>query len=54
MLDLDPAPYAAYVWPAYAATVLVFAAMIVLSLAHARRWRARAEGGRKDASRDTT
>ncbi|MDP3173007.1 MAG: heme exporter protein CcmD [Phenylobacterium sp.] len=54
MLDLDPAPYAAYVWPAYAATALVFAAMIGLSLAHARRWRARAGGVRKDAPRDAT
>jgi heme exporter protein D len=35
--------YAAYIWPAYGLTVLVFAVLIVSSLTHARRWRKRAE-----------
>jgi heme exporter protein D len=43
MLDLDAGKYGAFVWPAFAVTALVFAAMIASSLAHARRWKARAE-----------
>lgn len=43
MLDLDAGKYAAYVWPAFVLTVLVFAAMIAGSVLHARRWRRRAE-----------
>ncbi len=43
MLDLDAGKYAAYVWPAYAVTALVFAGLVVSALAHARRWRKRAE-----------
>lgn len=43
MLDLDAGKYAAFVWPAYAITALVFAAMIGLTLAKARRWRRKAE-----------
>jgi heme exporter protein CcmD len=35
--------YAAFIWPAFIVTGLVFAAMIGLSLAHARRWRRRYE-----------
>ena len=42
MLDLDTGRYALFVWPAYAVTALVFVAMIVGSLAHARRWKKRA------------
>jgi len=48
VLDLDPGPYAAFIWPAFAITGLGFAAMIGFSLAHARRWRRRVE--RKDES----
>ncbi len=43
MLDLDAGKYAAFVWPAYAITALVFLAMIVFTLNHARRWRRQAE-----------
>ncbi|MBT9471038.1 MAG: heme exporter protein CcmD [Pseudomonadota bacterium] len=43
MLDLDAGAYAAFVWPAYGITALVFVGMIWLSLAQARRWRRRAE-----------
>ena len=43
MPDLDAGKYAAFVWPAYAITVAVFAAMIVATLARARRWRRLAE-----------
>ena len=35
--------YAEYIWPAFAITALVFAAMIGFSLNHARRWRRRFE-----------
>jgi len=43
MLDLDAGKYAAFVWPAYALTAAVFAALIWATLARARRWRRRAE-----------
>jgi heme exporter protein D len=43
MLDLDTGKYAAFVWPAFGVTVLVFAVMIAGSLNHARRWKKRAE-----------
>jgi heme exporter protein D len=36
-------PYAAYIWPAFAITAVVFAGLIVSSLSHARRWKKRAE-----------
>lgn len=39
--------YAAYIWPAYAITAAVFLILIVSSLAHARRWKAKAERERK-------
>jgi heme exporter protein D len=35
--------YAEYIWPAFAITALVFAAMIGFSLNHARRWKRRFE-----------
>lgn len=41
MLDFDAGKYAAFVWPAYGLTALVFAVMIAASLNHARRWKAR-------------
>jgi heme exporter protein D len=43
MLDFDAGKYAAFVWPAYAITVLAFLAMIVFTLNQSRRWRRRAE-----------
>ncbi|MFN3521012.1 MAG: heme exporter protein CcmD [Phenylobacterium sp.] len=43
MLDFDAGKYAAFVWPAFAVTVVVFAAMVADSLALSRRWRKRAE-----------
>lgn len=49
MLDLDAGKYAAFVWPAFAVTALVFAAMIWTSLAHARRWRKKAQDHEKAA-----
>ena len=36
--------YAAYIVPAYAITIVVFAVLIGGALTHARRWKARAEG----------
>jgi heme exporter protein D len=35
--------YALFIWPAYLITGAVFAALIALSLGHARRWRRRYE-----------
>jgi heme exporter protein CcmD len=43
MPDFHTGRYAAYIWPAYGITVLVFAGMIASSLRHAARWRRRAE-----------
>jgi heme exporter protein D len=43
MVDLDAGQYAAFVWPAMAVTVAVFAWMIADSLARARKWRREAE-----------
>lgn len=43
MLDFDAGKYAAFVWPAFAITALVFAGMIADSLARARRWKRQAE-----------
>lgn len=43
--------YAAYIWPAYGATVVAFAWMILDTLLRARRWRREAERlekGRQD------
>ncbi|WP_091735548.1 heme exporter protein CcmD [Phenylobacterium immobile] len=48
MLDLDAGKYAAFVWPAFAITALVFVVMIAACLNHARRWRARAEALERD------
>jgi len=44
MADFFSGRYAAYIVPAYAITVLVFAVLIGGSLAHARQWKAKAEG----------
>jgi heme exporter protein D len=35
--------YAAFVWPAYGVTALVFAWMVIDTLVRARRWRRQAE-----------
>ncbi len=47
MPDLHAGKYAVYIWPAYGATALVFASLIVDSLRHAHRWRRRAERGER-------
>ncbi|MBC7168458.1 heme exporter protein CcmD [Phenylobacterium sp.] len=49
MLDLDAGAYAAFVWPAFAITALVFALMVGSALNHARHWRARTEALRRTA-----
>jgi heme exporter protein D len=36
-------PYAAYIWPAFAITAVVFVGLIVSSLSYARRWKKRFE-----------
>jgi heme exporter protein D len=43
MLDFDAGKYAAFVWPAYGLTALVFLVLIADTLARARRWRQTAE-----------
>lgn len=43
MPHLETGKYALFIWPAYGLTALVFIGLIVGSLAHARRWRRRAE-----------
>ena len=40
-LDLAAGKYAAFIWPAYGITAVVFAVMIGAALGHARRWRRR-------------
>jgi heme exporter protein D len=42
-LDLDPGRYGGYIWPAYAVTALVFAALVADTLLRARRWRRETE-----------
>jgi heme exporter protein D len=43
--------YAAYVWPAYGVTALVFALMVLDTLLSARRWRRKAEALEKERER---
>jgi len=43
MLHLETGKYAFFVWSAYGITAAMFVAMIAGSLAHARRWRRRAQ-----------
>lgn len=43
MFDFNAGKYAVFVWPAYAATALIFLALIADTLARARRWRRAAE-----------
>jgi heme exporter protein D len=38
MIDLDMAPYAAFVWPAWALSVAVLAGLAIRALVAARRW----------------
>ena len=42
MLDLDAGKYAAFVWPAYGLTALVFVGMIVFTRRASARWRRKA------------
>lgn len=46
MFDIQ---YAAFIVPAFAVTILIFAGMIGLSLSYARRWRRRYEALTRDA-----
>ena len=43
MPHFETGKYAFFIWTAYGITAGVFVLMIVGSLAHARRWKARAE-----------
>lgn len=45
MFDFNAGKYAIFVWPAYAATALVFAVLIGDTLLRARRWRRAAKPG---------
>jgi len=40
MPDLDMSPYAAFVWPAWAISVLVLGAVVVRAVAASRKWTA--------------
>jgi heme exporter protein D len=51
MLDFDAGKYAAYVWPAYGLTAVVFVGLIADSLIRARRWRRAAERRERDKAR---
>ena len=42
-MDLDAGAYAAFVWPAYAVSVLVIAGLALDSWRRARHWRREAE-----------
>jgi len=50
MLDLDMGAYAAFVWPAWGISAVVLAALIVRTVAGARRWKRELE--RLEASRE--
>ena len=43
MIHWETGKYAFFVWTAYGLTAAVFVLMIVRSLLHSRRWKARAE-----------
>ena len=49
-MDFDAGKYAIFVWPAYGLTALVFGALILQSLATARRWRKTVERRERDAA----
>jgi heme exporter protein D len=48
MFDFDAGKYALFVWPAYGATALVFAGLILDTLLRARRWRRAARAPKPD------
>ena len=39
MPDLDMSPYAAFVWPAWAISAVVLAALVIRALIASRRWK---------------
>ena len=51
MLHFDAGKYGPYVWPAYALTAIVIAALVIDSLLRARRWRRAAEAAGKAEAR---
>ncbi|HEX4181463.1 MAG TPA: heme exporter protein CcmD [Caulobacteraceae bacterium] len=50
MLDFNAGKYAVFVWPAYALTVIVITALVVDTLARARRWRRAVEQAERTAA----
>jgi heme exporter protein D len=40
MLDLDMSPYGAFVWPAWAITVIILGAVVIRAVLYSRRWKA--------------
>ena len=50
MLDLNAGKYAAFVWPAYALSVVVIGALITDTLVRARGWRLEVEA--REAAQD--
>jgi heme exporter protein D len=56
MLDLDMAPYAAFVWPAWGVSALVLAALVARAVIASRKWKrelARLETGSKVEAADS-
>jgi heme exporter protein D len=51
MLDFDAGKYGPFVWPAYAITALVFAAMIADSVLRTRHWRKAVEAAEQDQAK---
>jgi len=49
MLDLDMGKYAAFVWPSFAASLVVIGWMVADSLLRARKWRKAVERLEQDA-----
>jgi len=43
MPDLHAGKYAAFIWPAYGFTALVFLVLILGALRHARHWKRKAQ-----------
>ncbi|MFN7128498.1 MAG: heme exporter protein CcmD [Brevundimonas sp.] len=53
MLDLDMAPYAAFVWPAWGFSALVLAALVVRAVIASRKWKRELERLEADAPSET-
>lgn len=48
-LDLDMGRYGGYIWPAFAVTAVVLAALVIEALLRSRRWRREVERRESEA-----